>query len=310
MNNPKIIFMGTPKFAVGILDKLINSGIEIICVITAQDKIGGRGKKQVITSDVKKYALEKKLPILQPLNLKNSDFVDKINSSKPDFIIVVAFRMLPQSIWSIPKFGTINLHGSLLPKYRGAAPIQWAIINGEDYTGVTTFFIDENIDSGEILLQKKIKIEESDDSGTLHDKLMIVGAELMVETIQSLLKSDLKPIPQIQNEVSYAPKIFRETCKINFTQSTKNIYNFIRGLSPQPGAWTFLNGQTLKIFKSIPHYQDHKFQPMIVKTDGKNFLKIFTIDGWIEILELQIEGKKRMATKEFLIGNKGPFIIS
>lgn len=307
MNDPKIVFMGTPKFAVGILDELLNKGFNINAVVTAPDKMGGRGKNQKITSEVKNYALSRNLNILQPTNLKSPEFVQQILDINPDFIIVVAFRMLPQIIWSIPKYGTINLHGSLLPKFRGAAPIQWAIIKGEEFTGVTTFFIDENIDCGKILLSEKIKIENSDDSATLHDKLMSIGARLMVETIKGILEGKIKPVVQNQNEVTYAPKIYRDTCKINFDQKTKEVYNFIRALSPHPGAWTILNDNVLKIFKVLPFYQRHSKLPGIIETDGKNILRIYTLDGWIEINELQMEGKKRMMIKDFLLGNQGPF---
>lgn len=310
MNDPKIVFMGTPKFAVGILDKLLHKGFNIDAVVTAPDKMGGRGKNQSIISEVKNYALSKNLNILQPTNLKSPEFVQQIRDINPDFIIVVAFRMLPQIVWSIPKYGTINLHGSLLPKFRGAAPIQWAIIKGEEFTGVTTFYIDENIDCGEILLSEKIKIEESDDSSTLHDKLMLTGARVMVDTINGILEGIIKPEAQNQNEVTYAPKIFRDTCKINFDQKTKDVYNFIRGLSPHPGAWTIVNGNILKIFKVLPFYKSHTKLSGLIETDGKNILRIYAFDGWIEIIELQMEGKKRMMTKDFLLGNQGPFQLS
>jgi len=310
MNDPKIVFMGTPKFAVGILDELLNKGFKIDAVVTAPDKMGGRGKNQKIISEIKKYALSKNLNILQPTNLKSPEFVQQILEINPDFIIVVAFRMLPQIIWSIPTYGTINLHGSLLPKYRGAAPIQWAIIKGEEFTGVTSFYIDENIDCGEILLSEKIKIEESDDASSLHDKLMLIGARVMVDTINGILEGKIKPQVQNQNEVTYAPKIYRDTCKINFDQKTKDVYNFIRGLSPHPGAWTIVNGNILKIFKVLPFFQVHSKFPGLIETDNKNILKIFTYDGWVEINELQMEGKKRMITKEFLLGNQGPFELT
>jgi methionyl-tRNA formyltransferase len=306
MNNPKIVFMGTPDFAVSTLDELLGHGFQIEAVVTAPDKVGGRGKNTLLTSEVKKYALNNNLRILQPEKLKDPDFVNQIQAIQPDFIVVVAFRMLPQIIWSIPKYGTINLHASLLPKYRGAAPIQWAIIQGENVTGVTAFYINEDIDCGKILSQKEVAITDDDDSGTLHDKLKSIGAKLIVETITGIIRHEIEPLEQDHVNASLAPKIYRETCKIDFNRNNKEIINFIRGLSPYPGAWTYLNEQSFKVFKAASSIEDHHKKPGEIFTDFKSFLKISSKNGYIEVLELQLEGKKKMNIKEFLIGHHGP----
>jgi methionyl-tRNA formyltransferase len=284
-------------------------------VITAPDRPAGRGM-QLTESAVKKYALEKNLKILQPEKLKNPDFIEELKSLKADVQVVVAFRMLPQIVWSMPPMGTINLHGSLLPQYRGAAPINWAIINGEKETGVTTFKLQQEIDTGNILMQKKIDISESETAGELHDRMMYVGAELLLETINKLAKNELREIDQsdvenskfkIKNSKSplhHAPKIFTETCEIKWEKNAEEIYNLIRGLSPYPAAFTFLNGKKLKIFKNEKEICRVKENAGEMITDNKSFLKFACNDGYVSVKELQLEGKKKMSVEDFLRGWK------
>jgi methionyl-tRNA formyltransferase len=301
--------MGTPAFAVNSLDKLFNAGYEIAAVVTAPDKPAGRGMKMT-KSAVKIYAEENNLNILQPEKLKNPEFIQKLRELKADVQVVVAFRMLPEIVWNMPPLGTINLHASLLPQYRGAAPINWAIINGEKETGVTTFKLLHEIDTGNILLQEKITIEDSDTAGILHDKMMETGADLLLKTIQELEKGALKEVHQPsvidQNTLlNHAPKIFTETCEINWKESVKTIYNFIRGLSPYPAAFTFLNGKKLKIFSAEkePFGSENlltESKPYV--TDHKSILKFRAADGFISLKEIQLEGKKKMSIEEFLRG--------
>lgn len=301
--------MGTPEFAVPSLNKLYEAGYEIAAVVTAPDKPAGRGM-QLTESAVKKYATEKNIPVLQPEKLKNPDFIETLKDFHADVQVVVAFRMLPEIVWNMPPLGTINLHGSLLPKYRGAAPINWAIINGEKETGVTTFKLQQQIDTGNILLQQKIPITETETAGTLHDKMMHVGADLLLETLQQLEKGNLKEIPQTDNSqltthissLTTAPKIFTETCEINWHQPAEKIYNFIRGLSPYPSAFTFLNGKKLKIFTSEKEKTHTENESGKMLTDNKSFLKFATTDGFISVKEIQLEGKKKMAIEDFLRG--------
>ncbi len=293
--------MGTPGFAVPTLQKLIESGYEIAAVVTAPDRLGGRGKNQLLESDVKKFALEHNLRILQPEKLRDPEFVQTLHDLKPDMMIVVAFRMLPEMVWSIPHLGTFNLHGSLLPKYRGAAPINWAIIQGEKETGVTTFLLDKAIDTGQLLLQQSIPIEETDNAGTLHDKMMHLGADLVLATVQQLESGTLQPSPQKDQESTHAPKIFKETCQIDFTKSGKEIYNFIRGLSPFPGAWTLMGDKELKILEALFHPKQSNLNPGEWTVRNQK-LEYGTIDGILEVLSLQPEGKKRMTIREFLNG--------
>jgi methionyl-tRNA formyltransferase len=306
----RIIFMGTPEFAVASLDALVKAGCTIIGVITAPDKPAGRGM-ELQQSAVKKYAVEKGLHILQPEKLKSPEFLAELKSLNADLQIVVAFRMLPEAVWNMPPMGTINVHGSLLPKYRGAAPINWAIINGEKETGVTTFKLKHEIDTGDILLQEKIIISANEIAGELHDEMKEVGATLLVKTIEGLANGTLKEIPQqpptsnLQPQtIPHAPKIFTDTCKIDWNKPVEEVYNFIRGLSPYPAAFTFLDGKKLKIFSAIPeimqHTENEQNQPYF--TDKKTFLKFACANGYISVKEIQLEGKKRMLIEDFLRG--------
>ncbi len=301
----RIVFLGTPEFAVGSLEALVAAGCNIVGVVTAPDKPAGRGMK-MSESAVKKFAVAKGLKVLQPSRLRDEAFLEELRGLKAHLQVVVAFRMLPEAVWSMPPMGTINVHGSLLPAYRGAAPINWAIINGEEETGVTTFKLKHEIDTGDILLQKKIIIEPSDDAGSLHDKMKVAGAELLVQTIEGLAGGELKE--QQQNAMTagkvwpHAPKIFTDTCSINWEQPVKDIHNLIRGLSPYPGAFTYLNDKKLKIYKAVPEQADHGKETGKVVSDGKQTLKFTAPDGYISITELQLEGKKRMETADFLRG--------
>jgi len=303
INSPRIIFMGTPEFAVASLDALVQAGCNIIAVITAPDKPAGRGMK-LTESAVKKYAVEKQLPVLQPVKLKDPEFLETLKDLKADLQIVVAFRMLPEVVWNMPPMGTINLHGSLLPQYRGAAPINWAVINGEKETGVTTFKLQHEIDTGNILLQDRFAITADETAGEVHDSMKEIGAKLLVKTVEGLAKGTLTEIPQPEtsNELKHAPKIFTETCKIDWTQSVTAIYNLIRGLSPYPAAFTYLNEKMLKIYKAKKEMHEAPKPAGTVETDNKTFLKFAGKDGYIYITELQLEGKKRMTVEEFLRG--------
>jgi methionyl-tRNA formyltransferase len=307
--NTRIVFMGTPDFAVASLDKLVKGGYNIAGVVTAPDRQAGRGRKLSI-SPVKRYALEKGLKILQPEKLKDENFLNELKALKPDIQVVVAFRMLPEVVWSLPELGTFNLHASLLPMYRGAAPINWAVINGEKETGVTTFFIDEKIDTGKVILREKVDIGEDETAGELHDRLMVTGAELVLKTVEKIIAGDYTLIDQ--NEIGTsglrpAPKIFKEDCRINWNRSVGTIYNFIRGLSPYPGAFTELvspEGEKyfVKIFKAGKTESIEEGKPAILNTDGKSFIKISGNNGYIDIKEIQIAGKRRMKTEELLRG--------
>ncbi|MGI8600073.1 MAG: methionyl-tRNA formyltransferase [Chitinophagaceae bacterium] len=304
-SNARIIFMGTPEFAVASLDALVKEGYNIVAVITAPDKPGGRGMK-LQESAVKKYAVDHNIPVLQPEKLKAPDFLEKLRSLQADLQVVVAFRMLPELVWNMPPMGTINLHGSLLPKYRGAAPINWAIINGEKETGVTTFKLQHEIDTGNILLRKIIPIEDNETAGDLHDKMKKVGADLLVQTVNGLLEGSLQEIPQeqlLQNEETvHAPKIFTETCKIDWNKTVDEVHNLIRGLSPYPAAFTELDGKKLKIYKSEKEYLQHNVPAGNHLTDGKTYLKFACTNGFILAKELQMEGKKKLLTEDFLRG--------
>lgn len=310
----RIVFMGTPEFAVASLDKLIKEGYEIVLVVTVPDKPAGRGQK-VQYSKVKQYVIEKGLSFLQPDKLKDPQFLDALRGYNADLFAVVAFRMLPEAVWSMPHLGTINLHASLLPQYRGAAPINWAIINGETETGVTTFLIEKDIDTGKILLKEKVTIEPLDTAGDLHDRLMIVGANLLVKTIKSIEQGSIKPISQKElfnsgTEIKMAPKLFKENCRIDWNQKSIKIFNLIRGLSPIPAAWSVLqntkNDQQIvvKIFRT-EIFQDSRKEPGTIITDGRKFLNVATADGAIALKELQIEGKKKLTIEEFLRGFHG-----
>lgn len=301
----RIIFMGTPQFAVPSLQKLFDAGYDIAAVVTAPDKPAGRGL-QLTESAVKKYALEKNIKILQPEKLKDPAFIEELHSLKADVQVVVAFRMLPEIVWNMPPLGTINLHGSLLPQYRGAAPINWAIISGEKETGVTTFKLQHEIDTGNVLLQKKINITDDETAGTLHDKIMEVGADLLLKTINELQKGNLKDIAQSNSLIlRHAPKIFTETCEINWNKNVKEIFNLIRGLSPYPAAFTFLNEKKLKIFLAQKEKTKIENKPGDIITDHKTFLKFTANDGYISLIEIQLEGKRKMKIEDFLRGWRG-----
>lgn len=306
----KIIFMGTPDFAVAALAALVNAGCNIVAVVTATDKPAGRGQK-MNESAVKKYAVENNLPVLQPEKLKNPAFIEQLRSYDADLQLVVAFRMLPEIVWNMPPKGTINLHGSLLPQYRGAAPINWAIMNGEKETGVTTFFLKHEIDTGDILFSQSVPIGINDTAGNLHDKLMSVGANLLVKTVKAVAEGDYKETPQEQfasgaaetpNELKHAPKIFKQDCQINWIQTAQTTYNMIRGLSPYPTAFTIFQDKTLKVFEAELQNTEPGIQAGGFLSDGKTFLKFACIDGFINLVEVQLEGKKRMKINEFLRG--------
>lgn len=294
--------MGTPDFAVASLDALVQANFDVVAVVTAPDKPAGRGQK-LNESAVKKYAVEKNIPVLQPEKLKNPEFLEILASYKADLQVVVAFRMLPEVVWNMPPKGTINLHGSLLPQYRGAAPINHAIINGEKESGVTTFFLTHEIDTGNIILSDSVAIADNETAGELHDKLMVVGANLLVKTLKAIEAGEVSEQPQPQSgDLKHAPKIFKDDCKIDWNNQTQTIYNLIRGLSPYPTAFTFLNDKILKIFKA--EIEDK--EPGIVAggflTDGKTYLKFAAKDGFIKLLDIQYEGKKRMLIEDFLRG--------
>ena len=308
----RIVFMGTPDFAVESLKILVENNYNVVGVITMPDKPSGRGHKLQFSA-VKQYAIEKNLPILQPEKLKDENFLEALKALRADVQVVVAFRMLPEVVWNMPRLGTFNLHASLLPQYRGAAPINWAIINGEKETGATTFFLTHEIDTGKIILQEKISISETDDAGSVHDKLMLIGAEMVRKTIDLLILGETDAIDQSQfihpeTELKAAPKIFKDTCKIDFTKSVGDGYNFIRGLSPYPTAWTelqFPNQQEptlLKIYETEKEYIEHNDQPGALITDGKKFAKIALKDGYLQLKSVQAPAKKRMNIGELLRG--------
>ena len=304
MTDIRIVFMGTPDFAVGVLKKLLQHKFTIVGVITAPDKASGRGRK-LNQSAVKKYALEQQIPVLQPTNLKNDDFITELKALNANLQIVVAFRMLPKVVWQLPTLGTFNLHASLLPSYRGAAPINWAIINGETLTGVTTFFIDEKIDTGEIILQDKVAINETDTAGDLHDKLMDIGSDLVVKTVKRIQNGTVKTIKQPEGEGKPAPKIYKETCKIHWHESIDTIYNKIRGLSPYPTAWTLIdmNDESIeaKIYSVTKELKKHHHSIGTIITTKKE-LMVAVQDGYLFIDEMQLPGKRKMKTRDLLNG--------
>jgi len=291
----KVIFMGTPDFAVESLKTLMEDGINVVAVVTAPDRKSGRGQK-VNMSAVKEFALANALPILQPEKFKTDIFLDALKSFNADLFVVVAFRMLPEVVWAMPELGTINLHGSLLPNYRGAAPINWAVINGEKETGVTTFFIEKEIDTGKIIDREKISINDTDNAGTIHDKLMGVGANLLSKTVQNIFKGNVEALEQDNSNLKHAPKIFKQDCKIDWTNDTISIYNKIRGLSPYPTAWAELeqedSNKTIKLF-DVAHVLNNKNNSNTIKVEEKK-VHFGTSDGWIILKDVQLEGKKRM----------------
>jgi methionyl-tRNA formyltransferase len=304
MSDLRIIFMGTPEFAVASLAQLVEGGCQVVAVVTAPDRPSGRGL-QLTPSPVKQYALTQNIPVLQPEKLKSPDFLAELQRYQADVQVVVAFRMLPEVVWNMPPKGTFNLHASLLPQYRGAAPINWAIINGETETGVTTFFIEHEIDTGKIIFQETETIAPDDNVGTLYERLMHKGAKLVLQTVQAIEAGNYPQIPQQQAKVlKSAPKIFKETCEINWQQPAESVRDLVRGLSPYPAAWTLLNGKICKVFKVsvvAPNLPDDSPTGTIL-TDNKKYLRIKTTDAWIAIEELQLEGKKRMGIEEFLRG--------
>jgi len=300
----RIVFMGTPEFAVASLDALVKAGCNIVGVITAPDKPAGRGMK-LNESAVKKYAVEHHLNILQPEKLKNPEFLEQLKALNADLQIVVAFRMLPEVVWNMPPLGTVNLHGSLLPQYRGAAPINWAIINGEKETGVTTFKLKHEIDTGNILLQEKFSIGEDETAGELHDRMKAIGARVLLETVKGIAAGTLQEKPQesiYPLPLKHAPKIFTETCKINWTKPLDKVHNLIRGLSPYPAAYTILENKMLKIYRSEKEKTFPSSAPGQWETDQKTYLKFAVPDGYILLKEVQLEGKKKLSIEEFLRG--------
>ena len=305
MNELRIIFMGTPEFAVPSLQILVENKFNVVAVVTAPDKPQGRGKK-LGSSPVKVCAVENGIPVLQPINLKAESFLDELRSFNANLQVVVAFRMLPELVWSMPSLGTINLHGSLLPQYRGAAPINWAIINGEKETGVTTFFLKHEIDTGSIIFQEKEPIHDDDNVGSLYERLMHKGANLVLKTVRAIEKNEHTAFPQNETgPINHAPKIFKDTCQINWNQSSRDVYNFVRGLSPYPGAWTIINDKSYKILKvSIGTEGQKTSHKEDFSTDNNSFLKFYTNDGWVNVDILQPEGKKRMDIRDFFRGNK------
>ena len=307
----RIVYMGTPEFAVESLRCLVEGGYKVVGVVTMPDKPAGRGHK-IQYSPVKQYALEQGLPLLQPEKLKDEAFLEDLRAWKADLQIVVAFRMLPEVVWNMPRLGTFNLHASLLPQYRGAAPINWAVINGETETGVTTFFLKHEIDTGEVIRQVRVPIADTDNVGTVHDRLMALGGKLVVETVDDILNGTVRGIPQeemkVEGGLRPAPKIFKDTCRIDWSHSVKSIYDFVRGLSPYPAAWTELvqpDGQKLqmKVFETgkMPGAADG-CAPGTLRTDGKTYLRVAAADGWVDIRALQLPGKRRLATDEWLRG--------
>lgn len=304
MSTLRLVFMGTPEFAVPSLEALVSAGCQVVAVITAPDKPKGRGQ-ELRGSPVKESALKHNIPVLQPTNLKSPEFQEELRSYKADLQVVVAFRMLPEAVWAMPRLGTFNLHASLLPQYRGAAPINWAIINGEKETGVTTFFLRHEIDTGRIIFQEKEMILDDDNVGSLYERLMHKGAGLVVRTVKAVESGNFPAVDQpATGELRAAPKIFKETCAINWHHSSAHIRNFVRGLSPYPAAWTRMEGKVYKIFQVevLPpgtHDRSHVWQ-----TDNKTYLHFRTADGWVAITDLQPEGRKRMTIQEFFRGNR------
>ena len=306
----RIVFMGTPEFAEFILRRLVQDQYNIIGVLTMPDKPMGRHGSVLQSSPVKKYAVEQGIPVLQPEKLKDPEFLEALRALKADLQVVVAFRMLPEVVWSMPPMGTFNLHGSLLPQYRGAAPINWAIINGDKETGVTTFFLKHEIDTGDIIHQARIPILPEDNAGTMHDKLMALGADLTVKTLDDIIAGTVKQVSQqslAESELRPAPKIFKDTCRIDWNQPTARINDFIRGLSPYPAAWTVLHtssgtDQDFKIFAAEPVPDAQVQKPGTIICDGRKSLEVATADGALRLQEVQIAGKKRMPVCSFLCG--------
>ena len=312
-DNLRIVYMGTPEFAVESLRCLVEGGYNVVGVITMPDKPAGRGHK-IQFSPVKQYALEHDLPLLQPEKLKDETFIAALKAWRADLQIVVAFRMLPEIVWSMPRYGTFNLHASLLPQYRGAAPINWAVMNGDTETGITTFFLKHEIDTGEVIQQVKVPIADTDDVGIVHDKLMILGGKLVIETVDAIINGTVKTIPQeemaVVGKLRPAPKIFKDTCRIDWNNTVKKIYDHVRGLSPYPAAWTELHQPDAELLSPVKIYQTEKIvkahtrQAGSIETDGKTYLHVAVADGFMDIKSLQLPGKKRLSTEELLRGFK------
>lgn len=306
----RIVYMGTPDFAVEPLRKLVEGGYNVVGVITMPDKPIGRHQTELSASPVKQYAVEHGLKVLQPAKLKDPDFIEELRSLQADLQIVVAFRMLPEVVWAMPRLGTFNLHAALLPQYRGAAPINWAIINGDTQTGITTFFLDHDIDTGSVIQRVPVPILDTDNAEDVHDKLMYLGSDLVVETVDNILADRVHPIPQeelVSDEpLRPAPKIFKETCRIDWSLGVKRTYDFIRGLSPYPAAWTELlvNGKksVLKVYATTKEFTTPSESVGTVLTDGKTYLKVALADGYLHLQTLQLAGKKRMEVADFLRG--------
>lgn len=301
----RIIFMGTPDFAVASLKTLVGAGKHVVAVVTTPDKPAGRGQR-IHESAVKKFAIQHKIPVLQPEKLRAPDFLERLASYRADLQVVVAFRMLPEVVWNMPRLGTINVHASLLPQYRGAAPINHAIINGESASGVTTFLLQHEIDTGHILFSEKVDIAETDTAGILHDRLMETGADLLLRTVEAIATGTASPTPQAElveeEQLKHAPKIFKDDCRIHWDQPSRQVNNLIRGLSPYPAAFTTLDNKVLKIYTAEIQNEQPKISPGTYESDGKTFLRFATQDAYINIIELQLEGKKRMKIDEFLRG--------
>lgn len=307
---PGIVFMGTPEFAVASLDAIVKAGYDVKGVITSPDKPSGRGL-QLHASPVKEYALEHGLNVLQPLKLKDPEFLLKLRNLKADLQVIVAFRMLPEEVWSMPRLGTFNLHASLLPQYRGAAPINWAVMNGETITGVTTFFLNHEIDKGSVIYTEETIIGVNDNAGDIHDKLMVIGAQLVIRTIEAIAQGNVKAVEQQHLEapgiLKPAPKIFKNDCRIIWNSNVKKIHDFIRGLSPYPTAWSeMITGQgeilNVKIYSGVPVEMQHQHSPGVIETDGKTYLRVACTDGFLNIESIQLQGKKQMPVTEFLRG--------
>lgn len=306
----RIVYMGTPDFAVEPLRKLVEGGYNVVGVVTMPDKPVGRHQNELSSSPVKHYAVDHGLKVLQPEKLKDATFLEVLRELRADVQVVVAFRMLPEVVWSMPPLGTFNLHAALLPQYRGAAPINWAIINGDTETGITTFFLDSKIDTGSIIQRVSVPILDTDNAGDVHDKLMHLGSDLVLETIDNLLADNVHPVPQSEfsseEPLRPAPKIFKETCRIDWSGGVKRVYDFVRGLSPYPAAWTELiadgKKSVLKIYAASKEFCVPAEHPGTVVTDGKNYLKVVLADGYLKLDQVQIAGKKRMEVTDFLRG--------
>ena len=306
----RLVYMGTPDFAVEPLRRLVEGGYNVVAVVTMPDKPVGRHHDVLQASPVKQFAVANDIPVLQPERLKDEQFLQELRSYEPDLGVVVAFRMLPEVVWAMPRLGTFNLHAALLPQYRGAAPINWAIINGDKETGITTFFLDHDIDTGQVIYRESVPIYEDDDVEAVHDRLMYLGADLVLRTVDDVERGIVQPIPQeqllVDGPLRPAPKIFKETCQIRWADLTaREVYNFVRGLSPYPAAWTTFDGTMLKIYRcSILHPQSSisNVSPGTIDTDGKTYLRIACREGWVDIHSLQLAGKRRMPVEDFLRG--------